>query len=121
MTVTSRDSLDFVTLPGREAADPLVGQESASSVRYVRLRRDPDRTAHRHPRSEEVVLVVAGTGYVWVEGEQHRVRAGDIVRIPPGVAHATVPDDGADMELMCFFPHPELEQNLEPTDLRVLE
>lgn len=121
MTITNRESLEFVTLPGRDSADPLAGQGAASSARYVRLRRDPSRTAHRHPHSEEVVLVVVGAGYVWVDGDRWPVAEGDIVRIPAGVAHATVPNEGAAMELMCFFPHPDLAENLEATEYLVTE
>jgi quercetin dioxygenase-like cupin family protein len=119
MTVTARESFEFADLPGRRAADPLQDQGAASSARFVLLRRGPGRTAHRHPHSEEVIYVVAGSGYTWVDGVEHRVGPGDVVRIPAGVAHATVPDEGVGMELMCFFPHPDLASNAEDTGIVV--
>ncbi|MDH3499907.1 MAG: cupin domain-containing protein [Acidimicrobiia bacterium] len=119
MTVTRRADLDFTDYPGRESADPLATGDAASSARVVRLRRERGRSAHRHPHSEEVVYVIAGSGYVWIDGARHPVAAGDVVHIPQGATHATVPDEGIDMELMCFFPHPNLAQNLEETDTPV--
>lgn len=119
MTVRSGDSLEFLPRPGRVVADPLEQIDSQSSLRIVRLVRTPGRTAHRHPHSEEVVYVKAGTGSVWVDGTRHPVEPGDTFRIPPGAAHATVPDEGVEMELVCFFPHPDLDANSETTDIVV--
>jgi len=119
MTVIRSDDLVFVSLPGRQSADGLAGIASASSVRSVRLEHTPGRTAHRHPHSEEVVYVVSGAGTVWIDGETTTVTAGDIVHIPPGCAHATVPVPGSVMELTCYFPHPDLGVNVEETDIDV--
>lgn len=119
MSVIPRDSFEFADLPGRQAADPLRDMPTASSARYVTLAHSPDRTAHRHPHSEEVVYVVAGRGHVWIDGTRHPVSAGDVVHIPTGAAHATVPDPDAPMELMCFFPHPDLPHNIEDTGIPV--
>ncbi len=88
-------------------------------MRTVRLEPAARRTAHRHPHSEEIVLVTQGTGVVWVDGDRHRVEAGDLVHIPAGAAHATVPDPDSTMELTCFFPHPNLSENYEETDIDV--
>lgn len=111
--------LVFADLPGRRAADPLAGVPAASSIRIVELGRSPARTAHRHPHSEEVVYVESGTGSVWIEGTEHRVEAGDLVHVPAGAAHATVPDEGVLMRLVCFFPHPDLTANTTETDIVV--
>jgi quercetin dioxygenase-like cupin family protein len=119
MTVVGRAELDFVDLPGRRSADPLGSILSEASVRVVELDRTADRTAHRHPHSEEIVYVAAGHGEVWLDGERHPVSQGDIVRIPTGAAHATVPADGERMRLICFFPHPDLSENIEDTDITV--
>ncbi len=107
-------------MPGRRTADPLAGLATQSSGRLVELRREADRTAHRHPHSEEVIYVISGTGCVWVDGKRHPVEAGDVVLVPAGAAHATVPDVGQTMRLMCFFPHPDLAANLVETDIPVV-
>lgn len=112
MTVIAGDALSFVDLPGRASADPLAGLAAAASIRIVRPRRTPDRRAHMHPRSEEIMYVAAGSGQVWIDGARHRVTAGDIVHIARGAAHATVPDHDGAMLLVCFFPDPDLASNM---------
>lgn len=119
MTVASGDGLVFSHLPGRRSADPLPRTDTASSVRLVEMEHTGGRTAHRHPRSEEIVYVASGTGRIWIDGTGHPIGTGDIVHIPAGAAHATIPDPGTTMRLVCFFPHPDLGSNLEETDLAV--
>ena len=119
MSITPRSALKFADLPGRRSADPFTDQPTQSSLRIVDLERTEDRTAHRHPHSEEVVVVAAGHGEVWIEGVLHPIEVGDVVRIPIGAAHATIPAEGSRMELVCFFPHPNLSENLENTTINV--
>ncbi len=119
MTVIPRPEFEFVDLPGRRAADPLHDVPSASSLRIVQMARIDGRRAHVHPHSEEVVVVAAGHGRAWIDGEWFSVATGDVVRIAAGVPHATVPDEHSQMELVCFFPHPNLSKNIEDTDIEV--
>ncbi len=121
MSVVRRGDLRFVELPGRIAADPFAGAGADCSARVVRLRRTPGRRAHLHPHSEEVVFVAAGRGVVWIDGVRYPASAGDLVRIPAGTPHATVPDEGVEMELVCFFPHPDLAGNREETEIVVTD
>jgi quercetin dioxygenase-like cupin family protein len=104
--------LAFGQLPGRLSADPLAGVEGTGlSVRLARLSPGP-RAPHRHPHSVEVIRVVEGEGTHWQEGETARVAPGDVVLVPRGVAHATIPDaDG--MLLYCVFPVETLDGNVE--------
>jgi quercetin dioxygenase-like cupin family protein len=117
MTAVPESDLRFADLPGRRSADPLVGLGSDASVRIVELERTPGRAAHRHPLTEEVVYVAAGTGTAWIDGTEHPLSPGTTVRIPAGAPHATIPDEGSAMRLICFFPHPDLSQNIEDTDI----
>ena len=119
MSITPGASFDFADLPGRRPADPLAEADAESSLRVVELERSEGRTAHRHPHSEEIVYVEAGAGDVWIDGELHPVVAGDVVRIPRGATHATIPGEGEQMRLICFFPHPTLSENIEDTDTTV--
>lgn len=119
MSVIRRETLDFLDLPGRRSADPLGGVPVSSAVRLVELARGESRHAHLHPLSEEVVYVVSGSGRVWIDGTVSLVGPGDIVHIPTATPHATVPDPGSVMELVCFFPLPDLGRNLVETDLVV--
>jgi mannose-6-phosphate isomerase-like protein (cupin superfamily) len=43
---------------------------------------------HEHPDSEQVYVIVAGSGEMIVEGEERHVEAGTMVFIPPGTKHA---------------------------------
>ena len=115
MTVQIRHLADlaFDDLPGRRSADPLAGLDTdGMSVRVVRLEAGVRRSAHRHPHSPEVVYVAEGSGIVWLDGHRERAGTGDVVLVPTGVPHATVPDSSG-MLLVCFFPHPDLSDNLE--------
>lgn len=47
----------------------------------------PWSVAHRHRRSEERFRVLAGALAVRLDGEVRLLRAGDVLRVPPGVAH----------------------------------
>ena len=90
-------------------------------MRIARPQRTASRMAHRHPDSEEVIYVESGFGAIFVEGELTRVGPGDTILVPAGAAHATIPDVGESMELVCFFPHPSLQDNLLETEIDVMK
>ena len=116
MTVIRHRTLQFAHLPGRSAADPLLHVAAASSVRIVTLDGATRRQAHRHPHSEELMLIVAGHGVVWIDGMAEPVGPGDVVHVPAAAAHATLCQAGTAMEIACFFPHPDLDANQIETD-----
>ena len=119
--IIERDALRFEARPGRKSADPLAGPSTDPfsgavvdfSVRIVRLSDDAVRWAHRHPQSVELIHVIRGHGVLWEAGVERRFAEGDTALVPVGIPHATVPDAGTDMELICFFPHPNLDDNIE--------
>ena len=120
MTIVPGGDIEFDDLPGRRSGDPFRSVDADSSVRVVRLQRSEHRTAHRHPHSEEVIYVQEGAGMVYIDGAFVPVGPGDIVHIAPGSAHATVPNAGETMVLVCFLPHPRLAENREETDIDVM-
>ena len=112
--IVGRAEREYVQRPGRLVADPFDGVDTDPfSVRVVQLDGDNRRNPHLHPHSQEVIFVVRGTGTLWENGERHPVAEGDCVLIPTGVPHATVPNPGTTMELVCFFAHPDLPGNTE--------
>ncbi len=118
MTVVHGDEIVYQDRPTRRSADPFAAPgPGAASARQVLLDYVPRRTAHIHPHSEEVYYVIRGHGEIWVDGARHRVQAGTWVRIPARAPHATMAAPGEQMELICFFPHPDLEENIEELDL----
>ncbi len=120
MLVTPTDQLHFVQLPGRSSADPFPGAGLPLSVRIVRMSHDPGRRPHRHPHSYELVHVLRGEGHAWSDGTLTPVRAGATFLVPTGLPHATLPAPGSHLELLCFFPHPDLRANIEELDAPVL-
>lgn len=103
----------FGQRPGRLSADPFGGAADGYSVRVVEVKGSGSRSPHFHPHSQEVLYVVEGLGMLWEDGTLRRLREGDIALIDAGVPHATIPDTGTTMGLVCFFPHPDLDANIE--------
>jgi quercetin dioxygenase-like cupin family protein len=111
MRIVRTAELAFGQLSGRLSADPLAGFDAGPlSIRFARLAAGP-RAPHRHPRCAEAIYVVEGEGTHWQEGETARVGPGDVVLVPAGVAHATLPD--SEMLLYCAFPVASLEGHVE--------
>jgi mannose-6-phosphate isomerase-like protein (cupin superfamily) len=48
----------------------------------------PDGKYHYHPSSENVYVVLSGTGRFVAEGVEHSIKKDDVVFIPPGVRHS---------------------------------
>jgi quercetin dioxygenase-like cupin family protein len=101
-------SLNWRSLPGRRSADPFVGLDHGNiSARVVRIEAGATRRPHIHDGVHEAIYVVSGTGHFWEDGSSQRVGPGDCILVRPNVPHATVPDPGSDIELVCFWPHPD--------------
>ncbi len=117
MPVVHAAGLDFAHLPGRRSADPLTGSSAAESyaVRVVQVPPGP-RTPHRHPHSDEITYVVSGHGNAWEDDVRTPVGPGDVVIVPRDVPHATVAHGDDDLVLVCFFPEPDLANNLVELD-----
>ena len=115
--IVAGSALRYAQARGRASADPFEGSPAEElSVRLVRLEGGRRRSPHRHPHSQEAIYVLSGNGVLWEDGIEHPVKTGDCVLIPAGVAHATIPGAGESMELLCFFPHPDLAANIEELD-----
>src|SRR5205085_11864075 len=58
---------------------------------------------HSHRAQEEMVFIVSGTGTLRYGGEQHKIRAGDIICCPvggPETAHQIVNDSDAELAFL---------------------
>lgn len=113
MAVVRAADLAYASLPGRRSADPLPpGFDPGVSVRVVRVPPGA-RAPHRHPRSVEVMVVLAGSGTTWEDEVSAPVGPGDLVLVPVGAPHVTVADGPDELVLACFFPAGDLPANTE--------
>ena len=104
---------------------------AASSAQHVTLRLveipplEPParRHPHEHRAVEECVLVLAGRGLAWVEGETAPLAQGDALLIPPSTPHmllSTAGPGGDPLRVACFFPTADMPASMvERPDIQV--
>ena len=77
---------------GRGEQIPLVNEErGARSIDvHVNILRPggPDGRYHYHPATENVYIVLSGTGRFVAEGKEYTLKRDDVVFIPPNVPHS---------------------------------
>ena len=56
--------------------------------------------AHKHAEVEETFYFESGTPLMVVDGQEHRVTAGDVSRVEPGEAHNIVNDTDGDTRII---------------------
>ncbi len=99
-----RDAAPFVTKDGSEIREYL--HTTRQSLAEATLRPGQSTQRHYHARSEEVYLVVDGSGELEVDGEMSAVGAGDAILIPPGAWHELAAGpDGARLLCCCVPPY----------------
>ena len=105
MDIVRREQREaFITADGssiRELAGIPSGNTSNQSLAEAIVPPGSATIAHFHHRSEEIYLFTHGSGRMRLGSEEHTVRAGDCVVIPPGVAHKLWSDDGEPLILLC--------------------
>ena len=106
-----RDQLQaYVTRDGstiREWAGPGYAAEAANlSLAEATVAPGATTICHLHRSSEELYLVTAGSGVLWVGGEERAVAAGDCVAIPPGTPHRLRNDGEVDLVVVCACSPP---------------
>ena len=84
------ESREFVTLDGstiRVLVDSWLGGARNQSLAEASLPPGNATDRHRHPLTEEIYYILAGTGVMEVDGARSPVKPGDAVLIPPGAMH----------------------------------
>jgi quercetin dioxygenase-like cupin family protein len=72
-------------------------------------------SAHRHQAAEEIVVVLAGSGQINLDGKVAELHRLDAVRVAPHVSRAfAAGPDG--LELLVFGPHREGDGEILPDD-----
>ncbi|HVS99829.1 MAG TPA: cupin domain-containing protein, partial [Solirubrobacterales bacterium] len=105
----------YVTRDGstiREWAGPGYPAEAANlSLAEATVAPGGATIGHLHRRSEELYLLVAGSGVLWVDGEERAVAAGDCVAIPPGTPHRLANVGEVDLVVVCACSPPYSHQD----------
>ena len=105
MEVRNRDGAEaFTTLDGstiRVLLDARLGGAFKQSLAEATLAPGQGTQRHHHARSEEIYVLLEGTGEVEVNGERQRVGPGDAILIPPGAAHRIQADAGGELRFLC--------------------
>jgi quercetin dioxygenase-like cupin family protein len=68
---------------------------------------------HRHA-SEEVALVLSGSGRIDIDGALHRVEEGSVVVTPGNSQHSTLADRKAPLVILWFYAPPGSEERWLP-------
>jgi mannose-6-phosphate isomerase-like protein (cupin superfamily) len=104
MEVRNRDAAEaFTTLDGstiRVLLDARLGGAARQSLAEATLAPGAATRRHYHPRTEEIYVVLAGAGWMEVEGDARDVGPGDAILIPPGAWHE-IRAGGEELRFLC--------------------
>jgi mannose-6-phosphate isomerase-like protein (cupin superfamily) len=76
------------------------------SLAEATLRPGQATERHCHRETEEIYLLLEGTGEMEVDGELAHVAPGDAILIPPGAWHQLRADAGHQVRLLCCCAPP---------------
>ncbi len=65
---------------------------------------DIGRETHR--KVEQILFVTSGQGTAILDGKEHRVSAGEVIAVPPGVTHDIVNDGSEPLKLYTVYSPP---------------
>jgi quercetin dioxygenase-like cupin family protein len=91
--------LPMIARDARLVVWPGVGAISAN-MNYVMMQPGEANVAHRHPVSEDTIVILAGEGTITNldSGVSHRFAGGQVVHVPVGVQHQVTADRGSAIE-----------------------
>lgn len=107
MTVIHENDVPETLQPGRYMRwlvneDALKSQYMSACVIRV-LPGEEVRPAHSHPKSEEIIYIMSGSGKVMIEGEVSAVQAGSLVLFEQGKVHMLKNTGSTEMKVICVF------------------
>ena len=117
MEVRSRaDAEPFATLDGsqiRVLLDARLGGAAKQSLAEATLAPGEATARHYHARTEEIYVVLAGSGEMEVEGERRSVRSGDAILIPAGARHQirAAAAAAAELRFLCCCAPPYADED----------
>jgi mannose-6-phosphate isomerase-like protein (cupin superfamily) len=99
----------FTTKDGstvRELAGPAVTNAENQSLAEAEVSPGGQTDEHYHVQTEEIYYFVSGAGRMRLGEEEHDVRPGDCVVIPPGVKHKLWNQEREPLVLLCASAPP---------------
>jgi len=66
---------------------------------------------HRHPQSEEVLFIHAGTGTAWLDGVEAKIAPGTIIFMPANTGVRLTNDGTGPISLIALFSRPGFERD----------
>jgi mannose-6-phosphate isomerase-like protein (cupin superfamily) len=115
MEVRNRDGAEaFTTVDGstiRVLLDARLGGAREQSLAEATLAPGQATQRHHHARTEEIYAILAGTGEMEVDGEQHPVGPGDAVLIPPGARHQIRAGETEELRFLCCCAPPYSDED----------
>jgi quercetin dioxygenase-like cupin family protein len=76
---------------------------------------------HRHPHSEEVLFIHAGTGTAWLDGKQATIGPGSIIFMPPNTGVRLTNDGKQPISLVAIFSRPGFDKYLRDVSVPARE
>jgi mannose-6-phosphate isomerase-like protein (cupin superfamily) len=94
----------FITKDGSEIRELLAYRNSGirnQSLAEARVPVGGSTQEHYHAKTEEIYFITHGVGRIRIEDEQHEVKAGDAIAIPPGQKHKLWNTGTEVLRLLC--------------------
>ena len=70
---------------------------------------------HMHPNTNEIQFILEGTGTIWLDDKEVKVKPGDLIIIPKGTAHGGTKPDGRMLKAIAIKTPPQA-----PDDTKML-
>ena len=94
----------FVTKDGSTIRE--LHHTDAQSVAEATLEPDQATERHSHRATEEIYVVLKGSGDMEIDGEHKRIAVGDAVLIPPGAWHTLHNNGTSELRFLCCCAPP---------------
>ncbi|MGV1768381.1 cupin domain-containing protein [Rhizobium rhizogenes] len=109
--ILSMDKSVILKNPGKDSAQLLWGENSPEAqVTITKVTMQPGAVSerHSHPVSEQIWLVEKGEGdMLLADGQTTPIKAGELVRTPPGVVHGIKNTGSVPLEYTSITTPPE--------------
>jgi mannose-6-phosphate isomerase-like protein (cupin superfamily) len=104
----------FTTLDGstiRVLLDAGLGGAREQSLAEATLAPGAGTRRHYHARTEEIYVVLAGSGRMEVDGDERKVAPGDAILIPARAWHEIRADVGGELRFLCCCTPPYSDED----------